>query len=72
MAESASKTFAGFSYLDNNTLKGIISLLSVDQESRKTIMIENSQETRIDMKMSHIHRLFMAKVQVVGQDINDS
>jgi hypothetical protein len=25
----------------------------------KAIMIENNQETRIDMKMSHIHGLFI-------------
>jgi hypothetical protein len=25
----------------------------------KAIMIENGQETKIDMKMSHIHGLFM-------------
>jgi hypothetical protein len=33
--ESACKPFVGFGDLDNNTLKGLISLLSVDQESRK-------------------------------------
>jgi hypothetical protein len=33
----------------------------------KTIMIENSQETRFDMKMSHIHGLFIIeKVQRIN------
>ena len=34
--ESASSPFVDFGDLDNNTLKGPISLLSVDQESRKS------------------------------------
>lgn len=34
--ESASSPFVGFGELDNNTLKGLISLLSVDHESRKS------------------------------------
>jgi hypothetical protein len=34
--ESASSPFVDFGYLDNNTLKGLISLLSVDQKSRKS------------------------------------
>jgi hypothetical protein len=33
--ESASSPFMDFGDLDNNTLKGLVSLLSVDQESRK-------------------------------------
>jgi hypothetical protein len=34
--ERASSPFVDFGDLDNNTLKGLISLLSVDQESRKS------------------------------------
>jgi hypothetical protein len=33
MGESASIPFVGFGDLDNNTLKGLINLLSVEQES---------------------------------------
>jgi hypothetical protein len=40
--ESASSPFVGFGDLDNNTLKGLFSLLSVEHESRKAIMIEDT------------------------------
>jgi hypothetical protein len=35
-AESASSPFIGFRDLDKNNRKGLISLLSVDEESRKS------------------------------------
>jgi hypothetical protein len=37
----------------------------------KAIMIENSQETRIDMKMSHIHGLFMIEKYKGSTSNND-
>jgi hypothetical protein len=36
MDKSASSPFMGFGDLDNNTLKGLIRLPNVDQESRKS------------------------------------
>jgi hypothetical protein len=42
LVESACSHFVGFGDLNNNTLKVLISLLSIDRESRKTIMIEKS------------------------------
>jgi hypothetical protein len=62
----------GFGDLDNNTFKGLISLLSVDQESIKAIVIENSQETKIDMKMFHIHELFMIEKYKGSTSNNDN
>jgi hypothetical protein len=36
VVESASSPFVDFGDLDNNALKGLIGLLSVDQENRKS------------------------------------
>ena len=60
-----------FGDLDNNTFKGLISLPSVNQESRKTIMIENCQEIRIDTKMSHVQGLFMIEKYKGSTSNND-
>jgi hypothetical protein len=37
----------------------------------KAIMVENGQETRIDMKMSHIHGLFMIEKYKGSTSNND-
>jgi hypothetical protein len=37
----------------------------------KAIMIENNQETRIDMKLSHIHGLFMIEKYKGSTSNND-